>query len=367
MALNLFMLDQASRRAWRLGKREEVHIYYLTYANTAGHHKLRKLGQQSGAAAAFAGEPARGSLIEHAGADKTTLARLSSLLKQQESEEEVEQGASLMVSPDETEVVQEEAALKAVFARRAEELRAALVRGRTWLGGLSDTLEARLLSLRTQADFTVSVWTAGPLVPGTRMLAPLPPQPAVQLERHSSEAASATPLVPVPMPSLVPSLAAGSSLAAQDSVSQDDAPVLPRSPVVVSLPPAVPEPTPLTTGAIGSRAEVIFGRREHIALARVRRAQIHRRASSHDPVKRHQPVVVREIAALVASAEQERVVPSCTPGSPRVQTVMTPSLWEQSDPTLVETARAEDVHADEHTPLTLFALSPVRPQTRLRR
>jgi hypothetical protein len=29
MALNLFMLDQASRRAWRLGKREEVRIYYV--------------------------------------------------------------------------------------------------------------------------------------------------------------------------------------------------------------------------------------------------------------------------------------------------------------------------------------------------
>ena len=86
MALNLFMLDQASRRAWRLGKREEVRIYYLAYANTAGHTKLRKLGQQSGAAAAFAGEPARGALIEHAGADKTTLARLSSLLEQSESE-----------------------------------------------------------------------------------------------------------------------------------------------------------------------------------------------------------------------------------------------------------------------------------------
>src|SRR5579872_5058825 len=95
--------------AWRLGKREGVRIYYVAYAITAGHYKLRKLGRQSGAAAAFAGEPARGALIEHAGADKTTLARLSSLLEQQESEEDDEQGASLMVSPDETEVVQEEA------------------------------------------------------------------------------------------------------------------------------------------------------------------------------------------------------------------------------------------------------------------
>ena len=100
MALNLFMLDQASRRAWRLGKREEVRIYYLAYANTAGHTKLRKLGQQSGAAAAFAGEPARGALIEHAGADKTTLARLSSLLEQSEGEDDGEEEIPVVLSDE---------------------------------------------------------------------------------------------------------------------------------------------------------------------------------------------------------------------------------------------------------------------------
>jgi hypothetical protein len=133
MALNLFMLDQASRRAWRLGKREEVRIYYMAYANTAGHTKLRKLGQQSGAAAAFAGEPARGALIAHAGADKTTLARLSSLLEQREDEDDNEE--SQVILAGEGEVAEEEAMLKAVFARRAEELRSALARGREWLGG----------------------------------------------------------------------------------------------------------------------------------------------------------------------------------------------------------------------------------------
>ena len=86
MPMNLFMLDQASRRAWRLGKQEEVRIYYMVYAGTAGHYKLRKLGSQSGAAAAFAGEPARGALIEHAGADKTTLARLSHSLESMDEE-----------------------------------------------------------------------------------------------------------------------------------------------------------------------------------------------------------------------------------------------------------------------------------------
>src|SRR5258708_39677795 len=117
MALNLFMLDQASRRAWRLGKREEVRIYYLAYANTAGHTKLRKLGQQSGAAAAFAGEPARGALIAHAGAGQTTLARLSSLLAQGESEGDEEEVPGVLSA--EHEGTEEETAVKAAVARRA--------------------------------------------------------------------------------------------------------------------------------------------------------------------------------------------------------------------------------------------------------
>src|SRR5579883_1108758 len=156
MALNLFMLDQASRRAWRLGKREEVRIYYMAYANTAGHRKLRKLGQQSGAAAAFAGEVARGALVEEAGADKTTLARLSSLLQEDESE-----GASLFLG--EEELAQEEADLRAAFARRAEELQAALKAGRTFLGGIEDTLEDRLGVLRRDPAFTAPVWQERPV------------------------------------------------------------------------------------------------------------------------------------------------------------------------------------------------------------
>ena len=122
-------------------------------------HKLRKLGQQSGAAAAFAGEPARGALIEHAGADKTTLARLSSLLEQNEEEEDA-QVVLLGESESENEVAEEEAALKAVFAQRAEELRKALVRGREWLGGIQDDLAERLAVLAASPTATVSVWAA---------------------------------------------------------------------------------------------------------------------------------------------------------------------------------------------------------------
>jgi len=364
MALNLFMLDQASRRAWRLGKREAVRIYYLTYANTAGHHKLRKLGQQSGAAAAFAGEPARGALIEHAGANKTTLARLSSLLEQQESEDDVEQGASvsLMVPSDETEIVEEEATLKAVFARRAEELRAALSRGRTWLGGLSDTLEARLISLRSQADHVSSVWMASPPLVHTRTFAPV----LVQYEEPSA------------------------ALHGQDSVSRNEVVVVQPSSmegsvslvtpsgeytVPLLLPPVSPqpEPTPIAAPAIGSRADVIFGRREHIALARVRRSQARRRTGSHDPVQRKQPVVVREIASLAEAEAQAqahathatRATGTHTLASPHGQMVVTPSLWDQGATETAETAQAGKTHTDERSPLTLCAVPPVRSQPRL--
>src|SRR5258708_6931059 len=144
MALNLFMLDQASRRAWRLGKREEGRIYYLAYANTAGHTKLRKVGEQRGAGAALGGDPARGALIAQAGADKTTLARLSSLLEQSEGEnEDDEEKDAAVVLSGESDVAEEEVALKTVFARRAEELRQALARGREWLSGIPDALSAR--------------------------------------------------------------------------------------------------------------------------------------------------------------------------------------------------------------------------------
>jgi hypothetical protein len=138
MALNLFMLEQASRRAWRLGKREEVRIYYLAYAGTAGHQKMRKLGEQSGAAAAFAGEPARGALIEEAGADRTTLARFSEAVEAEllVDDDDAPSLLTLLKGDDADELTD-------AFARRANEEREALQRGRTWFGAV-DTLPERL-------------------------------------------------------------------------------------------------------------------------------------------------------------------------------------------------------------------------------
>ena len=279
MALNLFMLDQASRRAWRLGKREEVRIYYLAYANTAGHTKLRKLGQQSGAAAAFAGEPARGALIEHTGADKTTLARLSSLLEQSEGDEE----EIPVVLSDEHEVAEEETALKAVFARRAEELRKALVRGREWLGGIQDDLTDRLAALAASPAAIVSVWAMRPevlvsAIPRARKAVQVDAEPQ-QRDDAQREPMSTLPAVTAPMlPAVVLS------------------PMLPDG-IAASLPAIGSLPGPAPSLVVGSRAGVVFGRDEHIALARVR-SRARRSRGYGEPLRRRMPVTEREIPSL---------------------------------------------------------------------
>jgi hypothetical protein len=316
MALNLFMLDQASRRAWRLGKREEVRIYYLAYANTAGHTKLRKLGQQSGAAAAFAGEPARGALIEHAGADKTTLARLSSLLEQSEGEEGDDEENGVVLLLGEEEVAEEEAVLKAVFAKRAEELRKALVRGREWLGGIKDDLAERLAALATCPTASVPVWAERPhplalSVPRVHQAIEV----AVELPERKDERQHEPEI-------MSPAVTAH---------------VL----VAVALSPLLsePEPTSAPLLPVGSRAEVVFGHSEHIALARVR-SRPRRPGGYRETPRRRIPVSERDISSLVegevAGADEQ------------CHQVLMPSLWDQL---VAPTSQVSTVNS------TLFAMS----------
>ncbi len=245
MAMNLFMLDQASRRAWRLGKREEVRIYYLVYAGTAGHAKLRKLGGQSGAAAAFAGEPARGALIEHAGADKTTLARLSASLESElEDDEDVD--ALALMQADDTK------ALKEAFAKRGEELREALRRGRQWFGAI-DTLPERLATVIAEAAPLVWAHVAPETVESkpVRVVEALP-----ELEHASCEEQD--------MP-----------VSAQEMAETTPAPV-PVVPVeVVSALPAQQGDgmhAPACNGN-GRKPPLVFGFADHILLVRQRRSR----------------------------------------------------------------------------------------------
>jgi len=274
------------------------------YANTAGHTKLRKLGQQSGAAAAFAGEPARGALIEHAGADKTTLARLSSLLEQSEGDEEEDDPVLLA---GEHEVAEEQVALKAVFAQRAEELRKALVRGREWLGGIKDDLAARLAALATCPTATAPVWAERPLplalsTPRVRQAA----QVEVELQqRNDGQREPVTTLPAVTTPVLAAAVLS---------------PMLPAD-MPASIPAMVPlpEPEPAPSLVVGSRAEVVFGRSEHIALVRVR-SRARRPQGYGEPPRRHMPVSERDIPPLVdgeATGEDEQCYQ-----------VLVPSLWD---------------------------------------
>ncbi len=328
MALNLFMLDQASRRAWRLGKREEVRIYYLAYANTEGHTKLRKLGQQSGAAAAFAGEPARGALIEHAGADKTTLARLSSLLEQSEGEED-EANTVLQLS-GEQEVAQEEAVLKAVFARRAEELHKALLKGREWLGGIKDDLAERLVALAACPTASVSVWAERPL---PRILTVQRTHQATQVDVERPERQDER-------------QRETETTGLEVTTSEfDTVEVSPMQPFEVTT--LIPTAVAAIPTAIGSRAEVIFGRSEHIARARVRNRS-RRKGGYGEMPRRRIPITERDIPSLVEDDQADE--------TEQRHYVQMPSLWDQlvAPTSQVSTAAS-----------TLFAVSSLDQQTPL--
>jgi hypothetical protein len=136
LAMNLFFFIQASQRAWRLGKEELVKILIPYYLGSATHRQVRRLGERDGAAAAFAGEPAKGGLVKHVGADQTTLARLSAQI---EAGELSELDLVFQEGDDSAEI-------EANFVRRNQELAEALRRGRQWFG-VVDRLSERLAAI----------------------------------------------------------------------------------------------------------------------------------------------------------------------------------------------------------------------------
>ncbi|GCE12464.1 hypothetical protein [Tengunoibacter tsumagoiensis] len=97
---------------------------------------MRKLGGQSGAAAAFAGEPARGALIEEAGADQTTLARFSATVEAELFTDEEEGDPLALLDVNDGQELAE------AFARRAKEEQEVLRRGRSWFGAVDTLAEA---------------------------------------------------------------------------------------------------------------------------------------------------------------------------------------------------------------------------------
>ncbi len=319
LAMNLFLLDQASRRAWRLGKQEEVRIYYIVYAGTSGHSKLRKLGNQSGAAAAFAGEPARGALIEHAGADKTTLARLAAFVDAQQSlveeEEDEEEEDLFSLSYSEEEAQQ----LKDAFARRAAEEREALKKGRQWLGGVVDTLPKRLPAFFT-GERRPSVWKEQP----TRRFVFTPEAITVQavagrmddIARQESETAGQAQAISAAVDVSVNGASAALPTASAPSLTSG---TKPSSQTTQAKPGKAPgKKTSASSLMAALPGKLIFGNEEHIAL--VRRPKRSRKPASLKHPKRTSPVEVRTIASV-----NETAIIEATPQAIAL------SLWDVND------------------------------------
>jgi hypothetical protein len=282
-SMNLFMYLQASQRAWRLGADDEVRIHLPFYLGTAAHSKMRKLGGQSGAAAAFAGEPAKGELIKRMGADQTTLARLSASLEEGEVFGEIPLDQSSLEAED-------LAAIEANFARRNEELALALKEGRRWLGA-KDTLPERVASV--MALCYPDIWAQWP--PMTYL-----PDEGIFVEgceKSASEVGDAEAPAPVEAIEVSPALT----------------PVETLTEALVSDQASVATPVPAQT--------LVFGDEDDIRSARKQRGKRPRRTLPH----LKNPTTVKDIPA-------EQLIPATTPvqsGATQPEIVVI-SWWEMS-------------------------------------
>ena len=133
-----------------------MRIFYLAYAGTVSHDKLKQLASQGGAAALFSGNAPQGGLAEHVGAEKGALAQITQKL-----------GSATDLS--------------AAFARRHAELASAIAAGRDWLGVDHDSLPDRMAFIRAAAPRTLWIVPATPLArPESRERKPSQSVPAAQ-------------------------------------------------------------------------------------------------------------------------------------------------------------------------------------------
>ncbi len=288
-SMNLFMYLQASQRAWRLGAHEEVRIYLPFYVGTAAHTKMRKLGGQSGAAAAFAGEPAKGELIRHMGADQTTLARLSASL-----EEESIFGDTDLDTP---EVSIDLAQIEAAFARRNDELAEALKEGRQWFG-VKDTLAERVATV--MALRYPDIWELFPRITY------LPDEGFFVLS--TQEGTEETPVLEMPEGALpIAEVPAPVEVPVQE-------PAVPVASSSMTRLPSVPAPVATQPAAL------VFGDEEDIKHARKRRGARPRRTLP----RLKNPTTVKDIPA-------EQLIPPIQPKATQPETeIVVASWWEMS-------------------------------------
>lgn len=289
LAMNLFHYFQASQRAWRLGKENEVRVYLPFYIGTAVHTKMRKLGGQSGAAAAFAGEPARGELIKHVGADQTTLARLSASLA-----DELADGPGA--------VDEDLAAIEAAFDRRNKELEEALRQGRQWFG-IKDTLPERLAL--TLASHPPDPWASHPST--------------VFLEERRSHGALPAPAVAKTARVIEPSAFEQPEFLSASVAASPIAPPTSPAPAIANEPTSTPAP-PVPRLVSVFPMPLHFGDEEDIRRVR-------QKLRAHPPrrgLKLKNPTMVKHIPALV----EPLVVPP--------NTMILPSIWDSAFAPLLE-------------------------------
>lgn len=286
-SMNLFMYLQASQRAWRLGAREEVRIHLPFYIGTAAHTKMRKLGGQSGAAAAFAGEPAKGELIKRMGADQTTLARLSASLEEEAIFGEEDEGEVMAQGEDLAQI-------EAAFARRNQELADALKEGRQFLG-VVDTLFERVKARMLVAH--PDIWQTQPTVTFLQASRILSTQVTQEGEAATEErVVSALPVGEVLTPATIEPVAAK-----------------PAPQPVASTPTSAAKPS--RKQATPTSPTLVFGDEEAIRLARMRRGSKPRRSLP----RLKNPVNVKDIAAIESTLPEHT-----TPGSE----IVVVSWWE---------------------------------------
>ncbi|MFQ5343916.1 MAG: helicase-related protein, partial [Anaerolineae bacterium] len=65
---SIYLIQQASRRSWRLGQTEPVEVYFAVYADTMEHRAVAHVGAKVAAAQLLYGDDVAGALVEQAGA-----------------------------------------------------------------------------------------------------------------------------------------------------------------------------------------------------------------------------------------------------------------------------------------------------------
>ncbi|MEP7198542.1 MAG: hypothetical protein ABI874_01880 [Chloroflexota bacterium] len=76
ISYSLYLVYQASRRAWRLGQTEPVKVYYPIYKNAMEHRAVARVGQKLAAAQLLYGNDVVGGLVSEGNAGRGLLEEL---------------------------------------------------------------------------------------------------------------------------------------------------------------------------------------------------------------------------------------------------------------------------------------------------